>query len=119
MYTSSNPTGIQRWSYGDVFPAVIHAVETYDTPLSESQFNEQNPQLGYEPQWLATRYREYVADFFGRPLAERLIGRRFILTFPGQEDRTFTSYAEAYAEARKLVPEAKADKILFLNAGRR
>ncbi len=118
MYTSSNSSGIQRWSYGDVFPAVIHVVETYDTPLSESQFKEQKPQPGYSPEQLAVRYREYVADFFGRPLAKRLISRRFVLTYPGLEDQVFDSYAAAYAEARRLVPESDDDKILFLNTGR-
>ena len=118
MHAASNSPGIQRWSYGDVFPAVIHVVETYDTPLSESQFKEQKPQPGYSPERLAARYREYVADFFGRPLAKRLISRRFVLTYPGQEDQVFDSYAAAHAEARRLVPGGNANKILFHNAGR-
>ena len=118
MHAASNSPGIQRWSYGDVFPAVIHVVETYDTPLPESQFNAQKPQPGYSPEQLAVRYREYVADFFGRPLAKRLIGRRFVLAYPGREDKVFDTYAAAHAEARSLVPESDDDKILFLNTGR-
>ena len=97
----SNPAasvGVQSWSRGDIFPAVIAVVEEYDVPASWAQFRECNPQLAHFER-LDRFYRNYLANFYERSLDERIISRQYVLSLAGWNDAAFASYDEAHAEA--------------------
>ncbi len=84
---------LQPWSCGDIYPAIISVVETYDSPapLAVWRAAHSNP-----PDSL---YGEYLANFFARDLAGRLVGRRYVLSSPGKPDADFLTHDEAHAEA--------------------
>ena len=97
----SNPAasvGVQSWSRGDIFPAIIHRVEEYDAPASYEQWIAANSQLAHH-RLAGSLYRNYLANFFERSLSERIVRRVFVLQLAGWNDAEFASYDEAHAEA--------------------
>ncbi|CAB4199124.1 hypothetical protein UFOVP1326_21 [uncultured Caudovirales phage] len=75
--------GVQTWSAGPIYPAIIKVVETY------AEFPDDGEE--YETQRRAV--------FYAQPLAARLISRKYVLTIPGCEPFEFDSRgaAETYA----------------------
>ena len=97
----SNPAasvGVQSWSRGDIFPAVISVVEEYDAPCSYEQWRAINVQVAnfsYAP----ALYGHYLVAFYARPLDERIIARQYVLSLAGWNDAAYASYDEARTEA--------------------
>lgn len=97
----SNPAasvGVQSWSRGAIFPAVISVVEEYDSPMPLGDFIAHNHQIANH-RLIHSFYRNYLANFFERSLDERIISRQYVLSLAGWLDAAFASYDEAHAEA--------------------
>ena len=97
----SNPAasvGVQSWSRGDIFPAVISVVEEYDAPIGWSQWRELNSQLAHH-ECIVRFYDNYLANFYERSLSERIISRQYVLSLAGWNDAALASYDAARAEA--------------------
>lgn len=90
--------GVQSWSRGDIFPAIISVIEEYDAPASYEQWLAANSQLAHH-RLAESLYRNYLANFFERSLSERIIARQYVLSLAGWNDAAFASYDEARAEA--------------------
>jgi hypothetical protein len=104
----SNPAvsvGVQTWSRGELFPAVISRVETYDEPLSYDAWLAINSQLAHH-RLAPSMHRNYLANFYERTLAERLVGVSYRLEFPGNAPWHFATYDGAAGQARYLLADA-------------
>lgn len=72
--------GVQTWSAGEIYPAIIHVEETY------------------------TKYAYLVAEARFNTLDERLISKFFVLTLPGQKPQHFDNRGAAESAAvRQMV----------------
>ena len=99
--SDSNPAasvGVQSWSRGDIFPAIISVVEEYAAPMSLEGWQAAVSQLAQHEQ-KHRFYRAYLGAFFDRSLDERIISRQYVLSLAGWNDAPFASYDEAHAEA--------------------
>lgn len=97
----SNPAasvGVQSWSRGAIFPAIISVVEEYDSPMPYGDWLSCNRCLA-NAEYASLIYDGYLSVFFGRSLNERLISRVYVLDYPGFNRLSFASYDEAHAWA--------------------
>lgn len=95
----ANPhSGIQSWSKGDLFPAVIFRTERYSVFPS---FEEVNAEVG----GLAVReeYERGKAAFYGAPLADRLESKWWSVILDGVVEEGYASYDEAKEGALGLL----------------
>ena len=78
--------GVQTWSAGPIYPAIIHMEEVYTTYSD------------YQAMWVLKPVMT-PEQFYAAPLFARLLSRKFVLTIPGQEPIKFDSRgaAEVYA----------------------
>ena len=106
---NSNPAvsvGVQTWSRGPIFPAVIAVVEEYDTPLSRENWAVLSI-LGNHDH-ADTLYAAYLRNFFDRPLADRLIEQRHVVHYPGGKDIPCRLYDTAVTVAQILNDQVAA-----------
>ena len=97
----SNPAasvGVQTWSRGDIFPAVISVIEEHDVPMSFEQWIAMHTQLAHH-RLADSLYRNYLANFYERSLDERIISRRYVLSLAGWNNAAFSTYDAARHEA--------------------
>jgi len=99
----SNPAasvGVQSWSRGVIFPAIISVVEEYAAPMSYDRWLAANSQLAHhDAHIIRAVYNHYVELFMSQSLDERIISRQYVLSLAGWNDAPFASYDEAHAEA--------------------
>lgn len=95
-------SGIQSWSRGPLFPAVIAVVETYDAPATYEQWKDINAQIARHA-GVRALYEAYLRNFFDRPLADRLIEKHWTLTLGALVDAWFNRRAEAVRWARAVL----------------
>lgn len=97
----SNPAasvGVQSWSRGAIFPAVISVVEEYDSPMLFGDFIAHNHAIANHSA-IRVFYQSYLDIFFARSLSERIISRQYVLSLAGWLDAAFATYDEAHDEA--------------------
>lgn len=100
---NSNPAvsvGVQSWSRGPVFPAVIAVRETYDTPVDFDTYCSGGFGAAVGTFLAARAYQHHLEAFYHRPLAERLVLREYVLQYPGLEEQAFQLYDTAVRVAQ-------------------
>jgi len=90
-------SGLQPWSQGEFFPAVIAVRERYDEFAGGLEWHEVCSPLYSVADYLADR-----EAFYDQPLEARLRSRAFVLMLDGQECE-YASMADAEEAARALV----------------
>lgn len=102
---NSNPAvsvGVQSWSRGAIFPAVITVREVYETPIPFDEFLGGAIFHATPVEFAQRLYQRYLTTFYSQPLERRLIARFFVLRYPGQDDITFQLYETAARVAQRL-----------------
>ena len=97
----SNPAasvGVQTWSRGEIFPAIVAKVEVYDTPMTFAEYKIANSQLAHHDR-VERFYSNYLASFFARELSERETDVYYEVTC-GQKSGRFGTRVAAEAQAR-------------------
>jgi len=96
----SNPgasVGVQSWSRGDIFPAIISRVETYSAPMDIGHWQAISPVPGHDQ--ARRMYRQYREVFFGQDIEDRRVSTKFVLSQPGKPDAYFATYDAAHDAA--------------------
>lgn len=94
--------GVQSWSRGDIFPAVIGVIETYAAPMTFAEWQNACTQVAHHE--LANfLHEQYVKAFYQRELSERLISHRYLLQYPGRKDGVYGTYDIAAFMARSYI----------------
>lgn len=97
--------GVQEWSKGDIYPAVISRTETY---LEFPSFDAWYADLRLGREVLSGRHYERERDaFYAQPLSERFDYAAYTLHLDGVSE-VYACYDDAYAAARGIMADPAA-----------
>jgi len=97
--TGGQYSGVQAWSRGELFPAVIYREEVYARPATFEEWQEVNSPLS-RCEYGRALYAAYLRNFYGLPLNLRRQTVHWRVALGGYSSPAFDDYDAAERFAR-------------------